>query len=1565
MQPFHKKPYVVHNLPGRARVEVPLLKRNAGFLNKLSDQLARLPGVRKVKGSVVSGRVLVYFAHSFLDCRHLLDEITRIQEDFIFKFAPFDVINGAYENNYPAKKNMEPEDLPLKRQLFNVTFGGAVLASLSIKRYTRGASTLAGSPVLFNLATATAIITGYPVIRSGLKNLSIRKQINFDLLISALSLSTLVLRESIPGLFLIWLVNFNSLLQSLLLAGAHHLIKKQMSFSSRKQAPADGSANKEFLPASSKEIQINLPEPALLYGSRMVPVAAGFSVLNGLFTRDLSRSLAMLLAAAPGPAGLARPSVLSAGLAAARRAGALILNPGALIRLSLADTLLLENSWGLSAVVQVASFYTFAGNNDDEVIRLIHLALKQEEHPLANLFIPGDKAAQEIIMEISQINVPGMVGTAGGEEIVIGGAKFMRSNKINITSGALKARRMITLGETPLFVGKNGKLAALVGISYRLTQDTSRSLEKLIIKGIRIVVLTEESDFYLPFSRETGLAVMSFQEGENLLTSAGRAGKTIVLACEGQKPGLLTKSDLVITSHEPAVCRPDIILTRPDLNALEQLFTIGFAAMQKERQNVGLTAVFNAFGLLLGASGRLAPVPASLYNNLISILVLLNSYRLLFFSAGKPQISSVPQYPVHHQQLYALDQKSDAEQSLLPAGLSNWHSLESKEVLRILKTIEKEGLAQEEADTRLALYGPNRLPVVAPSGFMPRLLNQFKNFLVQSLLGSSFICFFLGEFADSLAILTILLFNAMIGAMQEQRAESALNALKKISVPLARVKRDGQWQRIPSFLLVPGDIILLETGDGVPADARVLKAISFQVNESTLTGEAYPVSKDNSIAPDCVTLIDCPNLVFMGTAVSHGWARAVVTATGTQTELGKIAGMLKNDKAGPTALQRNLSAAGRKVLAGSLAASGLLGLAGIMRKEPPFAMFLTGISLAVAAIPEGLPAIVTMTMAAGVHRMAREKAVVRTLPAVENIGGVTVICTDKTGTLTRNEQIVQMVACADGGCWQRSKEGEFLPEDTPGDRKTLFLVFAAGVLASNAWREQGEITGDSLEKAIFSAAAAGGLDAARLRRDFQRIAENPFDAERRYMSAVYRRRSTGEHFSFLKGAPEVVLELCSSYFKPIGAVPLDEPARRWFYSVNSRMAGSALRVLAVAYRPLDHAAENQSAAENNLALLGLVGIYDPPRHEVREAVKKCQNAGVKVVMISGDHCNTALAVGRELGLVHTGGRVLTGTEMENLNDEQLAETVRDVRIFARVLPAHKLRLIKAFQQRGERVAMIGDGVNDAPAVKQADIGIAMGISGTDVTKEAADIILADDNFATVVAAVQQGRGIYDNVRRSVQYLLATNMGEILLVLFSVIAGLPLPLLPIQLLWLNLLGDSFPALGLSLDPPDRALMDRPPRDPGSSFFDRDYISKIKTRGLSISIAGLGAYWWGLKNRGLEPARTIALSSLTISQLLYALDCRQNRSGEKAGKRLTGGATALSGGLLLAALYLPPAARIFKTVPLGPGDWLPVVLSAWMSNALDKFMRMIKTSAPPLSNTAEDGTINLNVLGISSH
>ncbi|MBC7326219.1 MAG: HAD-IC family P-type ATPase, partial [Moorella sp. (in: Bacteria)] len=1241
-----------------------------------------------------------------------------------------------------------------------------------------------------------------------------------------------------------------------------------------------------------------------------------------------------------------------------------------------ADTLLLINGWGLKVNVRAGSFSTFFDNAPDAAAALLFTALRQNSHPLADLFAPGPAGKQEITVEMEAAAVPDIILESKEEAILLGRAEFLQTRGISVAPGVLKARRLATLGEIPLFLARGGRLAAVAGIICRPTAETALALQKLSLNGIKIMVAAAQPGFYRPLERETGLAVFPLQDAQSLLDGLRAAGETVVVAGGENDPELRVRADVAVcfVQNMPAGApvTPGIFFPRPDLEKLEQLFDVSLSTARRERENVALTALFNSLGLLLGVSGRLAPVPASLFNNLISLLVLLNSYRLLFFPGEGPPARRGR--PAPKKNLFTGEGEKETAAGLpvtTPAGETGisfpggrtatggaprpdrpgagrapgawpWPALEADEVLRLLHT-SAAGLTREEAGRRLARYGLNQLPAVSPPGFLARVLNQFKNFLVQTLFGSGVLCFFLGEIADSLAILAILAFNALLGALQEHRAEDALRALKEMTVPLARVKRDGEWRLLPSPLLVPGDILWLAAGDGVPADARILQAASLQVNEAALTGEAYPVNKESTTLPGCVTLIDCHNMVFLGTTVSRGRATAVVTATGRETELGKIAGMLADEETGPTPLQHNLTVVGKKVLAGSLAVSGLVFLAGVLRRQPPLSMFLTGISLAVAAIPEGLPAIVTVALAAGVHRMARENALVRRLAAVENIGGVTVICTDKTGTLTKNEQVVQTVVCADGSRWERGADGVLAPAGARADKKALLFLLAAGVLAGNAWREQGKMSGDPLEKGILLTAAKAGLPLPELHHTYRLAAENPFDAERRYMSMIYQHHPAKEFFSFVKGAPEVVGERCTSYLTAGGPAPFTGAARRYFAAVNSRLAARALRVLAVAYRPLAKPGPADGKpgpeAENDLIFLGLLGMFDPPRPEVRAAIRKCRRAGVKVVMITGDQRNTALAVGRMLGLAQTKTQVYTGSDLENLNDAQLAEIVREGRIFARVLPAHKLRLVKAFRQQGERVAMIGDGVNDAPAVKEADVGLAMGRTGTDVTKEAADIILTDDNFATVVAAVEQGRGIYDNVLRSVRYLLATNLGEIFLVLFSVLAGLPLPLLPIQLLWLNLLGDSFPALALSLDRPARDVLDRPPREPQSTFADRDYIALIAARGLAIGLCSLGAYWWGLKGGDLVRARTLALTSLTASQLLHALDCQPERPAEKAGRRLIGAAVSFSGGLLLGALYYPPAAGLFKTAPPGLRDWLAVGLSAGLSNLLDKLLRPV--------------------------
>ncbi|RYD01739.1 hypothetical protein N752_28195 [Desulforamulus aquiferis] len=673
--------------------------------------------------------------------------------------------------------------------------------------------------------------------------------------------------------------------------------------------------------------------------------------------------------------------------------------------------------------------------------------------------------------------------------------------------------------------------------------------------------------------------------------------------------------------------------------------------------------------------------------------------------------------------------------------------------------------------------------------------------MVKTLMASAGVCALLGEFGDALAIVAILAINALLGALQEQKAEGALNSLGKLSAPTAKVRRMGKVERIPAIELVPGDIVLLEQGDGVPADLRLLEAHGLEIEESALTGEPYPVVKNSSQLADCIPLLDCENLAFMGTNVTRGRAVGVVIATGMSTEIGKIAGMLDSQENGPTPLQNRMADVGNVILKYCLVVSGLVVLAGILRGGSLFKMFLTGVSLAVAAIPEGLPAVVTIALASGVRRMAKENAVVRHLPAVETLGSATMICTDKTGTLTQNRQQVQAVFTG-GSWWQAHKVGQPLRQlEDNKDSQDLISLLSAGILCNDAnlkWsgKKPGKgnqpnwlIEGDPTEGALLLAGLREDINYKEIRKEWKRVREIPFDAERLRMTVVCQREEKGT-VAFVKGAPEVVIKLCTKVQKNGRNIRMNANLRKEYLDANENMTGEAMRVLAIAYRPLDESKETDP--EKSLVLLGLVGMVDPPRPEVKGAIATCHRAGIKVVMITGDHPHTALAIAKKVGITEK-DMVITGQDIDSFSDLELAAVLKEVRVFARVLPGHKLRLVKAFKNRGEVLAMVGDGINDAPAVKESNIGVAMGQAGTDVTKQAADIVLMDDNFATLVSAVEQGRGIYSNIKRSVRYLLSTNVGLVLLVFLSVVLGMPMPLIPIQLLFLNVLGDGLPAL----------------------------------------------------------------------------------------------------------------------------------------------------------------------------
>lgn len=888
-----------------------------------------------------------------------------------------------------------------------------------------------------------------------------------------------------------------------------------------------------------------------------------------------------------------------------------------------------------------------------------------------------------------------------------------------------------------------------------------------------------------------------------------------------------------------------------------------------------------------------------------------------------------------------------------------WYNLTAEEALREQGTDPAGGLAAGEAERRTGVFGANAL--AEGKGISPWVifLNQFKDFMVLVLMGATLISGLLGEYLDAITIIAIIVINGVLGFFQEFRAERSLKALKELSAPHARVLRDGATLSVPARALVPGDIVLLESGDRVPADIRFLETNGIYAEESALTGESVPVSK-HALPLDSPELPpgDQRNLGFMGTMITRGTGKGLVVRTGMETEMGKIASLIQGTDEMETPLQHRLEQLGKILILLSIVLTVAVVLAGILHGQPAYTMFLAGVSLAVAAIPEGLPAIVTIALALGVQRMIKRNAIVRKLPSVETLGCASVICSDKTGTLTQNKMTVTHL-WAGGRLMEVTGEGyspygEILADGQPVDiRKdqTLRRFIQAAVLCNNASLRQEEpetkgkkdkeaakpvwtIQGDPTEGALAVLGAKVGVTAASQDGLYRRLSEFPFDSTRKRMSVVVEHQ--GGRLVLAKGAPDVLMDQCSYILWDNKILPLTGTLRQKIAAANEGMAHSALRVLALAYREVKTAerCDSEEDAESGLVFIGLSGMIDPPRKEVRDAIAACRKAGIKTVMITGDHQATAEAIARQLGMIPAGGITLNGIQLESLTDEQLDGKVENIYVYARVSPEHKLRIVKSLQRKGHTVAMTGDGVNDAPAIKAADIGISMGMNGTDVAKEASALVLADDNFATIVAAIEEGRGIYENIRKFIRYLLASNVGEILTMFFAMMLGLPLPLLPIQILWVNLVTDGLPAMALGVDQAEKDLMQHKPRPARENIFARRLGWKIISRGALIGLCTLAAFWLSLLPNPGDPAQlvraqSVAFATLVMAQLIHVFDCRSSRSifhrNPLQNKYLVG-AVLSSVLLMLGVLYLPAMQPIFKTVSLSVGEWLLVLIAA---------------------------------------
>jgi Ca2+-transporting ATPase len=1523
-------------LPGRIRIEITGLKENPNTTELLLRHFSTINGISRIVPNTLSGRALIEYDETKVNMREIIRTIHNVElllKDRLSSQSEQTDNQGA--ETAVAKANREaaaasdmqerlnhlgppmlsmPDPEPKEKVPIPLAIAMGGLAVLGAKRLFLGRSALAGSPVPFYLSGLVSVVTGYPFLRRGFNSFMQTKKWNSDLLLGTSALALALVRENLvvlAGLSVLQFVNWK---------------RSQLAL-------GPGQENR-----LSPEIQ-SYSEKAAKWG-----LIGG--VLTWAITRNPLQGIAVLLAANPRPATIPAQYAWQQAEVVSHERNFTVPSNGSLSQLARTNTMLIEDASLLFDQEENSDEFQYFSIKEDSEKAICYAAslMKSSGHPWKEYVWEHAKRTCRTIRSAFHVTEEesGITGKVNDMPIYVGSSDYLMQHGITCDTYNLEAKRLERKGFKVLFVAKAGhKPEPCLGFIARKEEvslnEWGKQLSSFTDKGWRIGVLQNRTNVSEVSLKKNGIETswLSLQPGEIIerLAFMQQQGENALFVADSQLNPL---NEYMAAAGIPAITKdqiPHILETSDYVKQVDRTVNKHFQ----------ITKSWNLLGSALASIGALSAPIVNLAADALSLVFLTRSKKA----------SETEAQPLNHV--------PGVQEIAATSETPLWHSCSTEELMNRFQVNEFSGLSANRIAELQGSHGKNRLEGKKSTPWFVTFFGQFKEFTTLILMGTTTFAFLSGGFFDGIAMGAILLANAAISTFQERKAEKIVQTLNQFQPPYCKVIRNGRESEISAIELVPGDIVHLEVGDRMPADIRLLHASNLRVNEAALTGESLPIDKNGLLVDENLPLPERTNMLYMGTDICGGKGVGIVVNTGMDTEMGHLVSLLKQEEKEVTPLQEKVTSISKTFVKGALAAGVIVFVVGLLRGIPLNQMVSTSIALAASAIPEGLPVTITIALSAGIFRMAKKKTLVRKLSALETLGRTTIICTDKTGTLTKNEMMVRAVASVNRA-WTVTGNGyepvgniqEVTAEVAAATAAGLYKdnsgvglemdcdlkrILEIGVLCNNSKLDQQEgkwiVKGDPTEGALLTLAAKTGMWPQDL-SGWHRSHEVPFDSNTGKMSVVCKEdlNSNSDCFVLTKGAVEAVLRRCSRYQANGKLFDLKEDQKRQILLQNEQLSADALRVLAFAYSPISGEQDRACIDEQNLIYVGMVGMSDPPKPAVEEGIRSAKALGVKPVMITGDHPITAIAIAKQIGIYDGTQKVISGHELNRMTDEELYGMVEEVSIFARVTPEHKLRIVTAFQKRGHIVAMTGDGVNDTPAIKQADVGIAMGEKGTEVTKEAADMVLQHDHFGSIVDGVKEGRTIIGNIRKALGCLLTGNLAEIIVTSVAVILGLPIPLVPVQILLMNLLTDALPAMVLAVNPGNKSgITER------TEIVDSRLYQKVVVRGVLLGLGSLVLFAASLATGApIAVAQSVAFATLVAGQLLQTFSWRQEGSEQSTREwtkdRFLIGALGISWLALLAALYVPPVSRFFHTAPLSLIHWIPVLLVAGSVSLLSK-------------------------------